>query len=159
MLLSARTTDLSVVPDVDLKRYQGRWFEIARLPNRFQKKCAGDVTATYTLRGNQKIRVLNTCRESNGRISKASGTARLRDGNGPAAKLKVTFFGSFSGDYWIIDLDHDYGWAVVGTPNRKYLWILSRTPDLPRATYDRLLARAKFLGFDTRNVQRTAQQS
>jgi apolipoprotein D and lipocalin family protein len=125
---------LQVVPSVDLKRYQGVWHEVARLPNRFQNKCARDTTATYTLRPDGKVEVLNQCREASGKISSAKGTAKLADKNGPASKLRVTFFWPFYGNYWIIDLDPDYQWAVIGEPGRKYFWILSRTPILPQET-------------------------
>lgn len=158
LLLSAKEADLPVVPGVDLNRYQGKWFEIARLPTSFQRKCAGDVTATYTLQPDGKVGVLNTCKKRDGKLTEAKGTARLQDKKGSTAKLRVTFFWPFSGEYWIIDLDSEYTWAMVGTPNREYLWILSRTPELPAKTYNRLLARAKFLGFDTGRVRKTSQQ-
>jgi apolipoprotein D and lipocalin family protein len=111
-----------VVPAVDLKRYAGRWHEIARLPNRFQRDCAGDVTATYTLRPDGKIAVLNECRAADGRTKSARGTARVASKQGPNTKLKVSFFWPFSGDYWIIGLDPDYRWALVGGSGRDYLW-------------------------------------
>ena len=124
LLWSKSDAALAVVPHVDLTRYQGKWYEIARLPTRFQRDCASDVTAQYTLQDDGKIEVLNACREANGKLKRAKGIARLRDKQGPNSKLKVRFFFFFSGDYWILDLDKGYKWVLVGTPNRRYLWIL-----------------------------------
>ena len=118
---------------MDLARYAGKWYEIARLPNRFQRDCAANTTATYTLRPDGKITVVNECRKADGRTKSAKGTARVADPKGPNTKLKVTFFWPFSGNYWIIDLDPEYRWVVVGEPGRDYLWILSREPRLDEA--------------------------
>jgi apolipoprotein D and lipocalin family protein len=150
---------LEVVPSVDLARYAGRWYEIARLPNRFQRDCADNTTATYTLRPDGKITVLNECRKADGRQKSAKGTARLADAKGPNTKLKVTFFWPFSGNYWIIDLDPEYRWAVVGEPDRGYLWILSREPQLDTELYQQIVQRAKQQGFDTGKLLRTRQAS
>lgn len=139
---------LRVVPSADLARYAGKWYEIARLPNRFQRACAGDTTATYTLRPDGKITVVNECRQADGRMKSARGTARLAGGKEPNTKLKVTFFWPFYGNYWIIDLDPDYRWAVVGEPKREYLWILSRQPTLDAAVYEGILERARKQGYD-----------
>src|SRR5689334_22509097 len=108
---------LPVVPDVDLKRYQGRWFEIARLPARFERECARDVTAEYTLRKDGSVRVVNTCTRKDGSRETAKGVARKRTANGPASKLKVRFFWPFYGDYWIVNLHPAYEWSLVGTPD------------------------------------------
>jgi len=148
---------LVVVPSVDLAKYSGKWYEIARLPNRFQKKCVGDTTATYTLRPDGRIEVLNSCRRFDGRVESIRGTARAADPAGPNTKLKVSFFWPFTGDYWILDLDPDYRWALIGEPGRKYLWILSREPHLDNQVIDRLLDRAKREGFDVGRVVRTRQ--
>jgi apolipoprotein D and lipocalin family protein len=156
-LLLANKRELPVVDNVDLTRYSGKWFEIARLPASFERKCTGDVTATYALKPEGTIEVRNACRQANGKMTESTGTARLRDKAGPNSKLKVTFFWPFSGDYWILDLDQDYQWALVGTPDRKYLWILSRTPGINADVYGRLIARAKSLGFDISRMQRTQQ--
>jgi apolipoprotein D and lipocalin family protein len=150
---------LEVVPSVDLTRYAGKWYEIARLPNRFQRDCAGNTTATYTLRPDGKITVLNECRKADGRQQSAKGTARVADAKGPNTKLKVTFFWPFSGDYWIIDLDPEYRWAVVGEPGRRYLWVLSREPQLDAALYQQIVERAKQRGFDTGKLLKTRQAS
>jgi len=136
------------VPSVDLKKYAGTWYEIARYPNRFQRKCNSDVRATYSLQPNGKVRVLNQCKEANGKIKTAKGTAKVVD-QVSNAKLKVTFFWPFYGDYWILDLDQDYTYAVVGEPKRKYLWVLSRTPEIDSNLYATILERIKEQGYDT----------
>jgi len=118
---------LEVVPHVELEKYLGKWYEIAHLPARFQEGCS-DTTATYTLSKDGSISVLNEC-VRNGKVKRAKGRAKVVD-KSSGAKLKVTFFRPFYGDYWIIKLGDDYDYAVVGTPNRKYLWILSRTPQM-----------------------------
>ncbi len=154
---AAAEAPLDVVPSVDLNRYAGKWYEIARLPNRFQRDCAGNTTATYTLRRDGKITVLNECRKADGRQKSAKGTARVADAKGPNTKLKVTFFWPFSGKYWIIDLDPEYRWAVVSEPTRDYLWILSREPQLDAALYEQIVERAKQRGFDTGKLLKTPQ--
>lgn len=148
---------LPVVPDVDLARYLGKWFEIARLPARFERKCAGNVTAEYTLKREGIVQVVNACREANGHQRKAKGIAKLQHPNGPTSKLKVRFFWPFYGKYWILDVDRQYQWALVGVPDRRYLWILSLSPHLSTDTYTRILAKARELGFDVSRVQRTKQ--
>jgi apolipoprotein D and lipocalin family protein len=148
---------LPVVLAIDPQRYAGKWFEIARLPNRFQRDCTSGVTATYSVQPNGKIAVLNQCRAANGRIKSAKGTARLADSNGPNTKLKVTFFWPFSGDYWIIDLDPDYRWAVVGEPERKYFWVLSREPQMPEPLFRQILDRATQKGYTLDSLIKTAQ--
>jgi apolipoprotein D and lipocalin family protein len=153
--LKAADKPLDVVPSVDLQRYAGKWYEIARLPNWFQRSCAGDVTATYTLRPDGKITVMNECRTAEGKIKSAKGTAKLADRKGPNTKLSVSFFWPFSGKYWIIDLDPDYKWALVGEPGRDYLWILSREPKMADDVYRSLLDKAAGKGFDTSRVIRT----
>ena len=151
-----RKGELEVVKAVDLSRYAGRWYEIARLPNRFEKKCADSVTATYTLRSDGKVDVVNRCRKANGEYTTAKGKAKVVDTK-TNAKLKVTFFWPFSGDYWILDLGPNYEYAVVGAPNRDYLWILSRTPQLDEQLYQRLLAEIATRGFATERMIRTSQ--
>lgn len=155
--------ELAAVPKVDLKRYAGKWFEIARYPNKFQEKCAGNTTATYTLKANNKIEVLNECLKKNGVTDRAKGNAKIIDKN-TNAKLEVRFAPAFLsfipavwGDYWIIDLDDDYKYAAVGDPQRKYLWILSRTPELDDATYQNILRRVEKLGFNPGKLDKTPQ--
>ena len=150
-----RQSALEVVSAVDLSRYTGRWYEIARLPNRFEKKCADSVTATYNLRADGKLEVVNRCRKSNGEYTTAKGKAKIVDKK-TNAKLKVTFFWPLYGDYWILDLGPNYEYAVVGAPNRDYLWILSRTPQLDEQLYQGLLAKMATRGFETQRMLRTS---
>ena len=156
---AAADAPLQTVPSVDLARYAGTWYEIASYPQRFQKGCTG-TTATYTLRADGKVEVLNRCaRDSlNGRVTVARGRARVVD-KGTNAKLKVSFFRPFWGDYWIIDLGRDYEYAVVGHPGRKYLWILSRTPVMDTVVYEGILERLRAQGYDTARLVRTLQAS
>ena len=156
--------ELRVVPSVDLPRYAGVWYEVARLPNRFEEKCAGDVTAEYTLKGAGRLKVVNRCRRHDGKVTEAVGDARLADKKGPNSRLKVRFAPGFLsflpfvwGDYQIIELAPDYTYAVVGAPDRKYLWFLSRTPQLDEATYLRLTEAARSQGFDVSKLIRTKQ--
>lgn len=145
---------LQTVAAVDLQRYAGTWYEIGRYPNRFQKKCATDVTATYTLRSDGKLDVLNSCRKANGERLSAKGTAKVSDPSSKA-KLRVTFFWPFYGDYWVIGLDPAYQWVVIGQPSRKYLWILSRTPVLPAQSGVEVRKVIEGAGYDARLVQQT----
>ncbi|MBI1397538.1 MAG: lipocalin [Betaproteobacteria bacterium] len=161
---AASPAPLSVVPHVDLQRYEGRWYEIARLPNFFQKQCVGDVTADYSLTPDGKVGVVNSCRLKDGERESVDGVARRARPDGPAAKLEVSFVPRalrwlpFTwGDYWIIALGPDYSWSLVGTPDREYLWVLSRSPTMDDATYDAILATAARQGFDTTAVSRTRQ--
>ena len=153
----AQGKPLQVVPHVDLARYLGKWYEIATIPMRFQKGCTG-VTATYSLRPDGDIKVLNECRKDslNGKYKSITGKAWVADTT-TNAKLKVRFFWPFSGAYWIIELDKDYQWAVVGHPNRNYLWILSRTPQMDGALYDELLKRIAAKGYDLSKIKKTLQ--
>jgi apolipoprotein D and lipocalin family protein len=139
---------------------------VARLPNRFQEKCVGEVTATYSLLEGDKIRVVNACGQKDGKLMMAEGKARLASANGPNSKLKVRFAPAWLswlpavwGDYWIIELAPDYSYSVVGTPDRKYLWILSRTPQMDAATYDQLLGQLAAKGFDVARLVKTRQSN
>jgi apolipoprotein D and lipocalin family protein len=144
----------AVVPSVDLARYAGTWYEIASYPNRFQKGCA-ETSAVYTPRPDGAIEVLNRCIRD-GKEDTIKGTARVAD-SVTMAKLKVTFFRPFSGDYWIIDLGERYEYAVVSNPERTYLWVLSRTPRLEDAVYSRITAWLAGKGFDTAKLVKTRQ--
>ena len=139
---------VQVVPSVDLARYMGKWYEIAHLPAWFQRACASDATGSYALRPDGKIAVLNECRKANGVLKSARGIGRLASNKGPNTKLEVCFFWPFYGDYWIIDLDPAYRWAVVGDPDREYLWILSREPKLDPALYAQIVDRARNQGYE-----------
>lgn len=148
---------LQVVPYVDLGRYVGTWYEIARYPHSFQKGCVA-TTATYTLRSDGDIDVLNQCRLAtlDGEMSSAAGKAKVTD-RATNAKLKVTFFWPFYGDYWIIDLDEAYTFAVVGHPSRDYLWVLSRSPHMDDEVYRGILQRLEKQSYDTGRLMKTAQ--
>ena len=154
---TAKEPELAVVDSVELDRYLGTWYEIASYPAWFQKNCTA-VTALYSLRDDGLIEVLNSCRKGSldGKLKQSTGRAKVVDTDSNA-KLKVSFFGPFWGKYWIIDLDPDYQWAVVGEPKRKYLWILSRTPSMDEHIYERILARLPNKGYDPDGLQRTLQ--
>lgn len=154
---AAPQAPLPTVAAVDLDRYAGVWHEIARLPNRFQAMCVADTQARYRREGDA-IAVLNQCRNADGEIETADGIAHVVDGSG-GAKLRVSFFRPFYGDYWILDLDPDYRWALVGEPGRDYAWILARQPALDAATLERLLAKAATLGFDRAAFVPTPQRA
>ncbi|UOG73146.1 lipocalin family protein [Hymenobacter tibetensis] len=148
---------LPTVAHVDLHKYSGLWYEVARLPTRFEKGCQ-HVTAQYKQRPDGKVSVVNTCHKDglNGPVETAKGVARAVDSTN--AKLKVSFFWPFEGDYWILDLDHaDYRYALVGTPSRENLWLLSRTPHLPRSLRDQLVGKAHELGFPVEKLLFTPQ--
>ena len=159
VIATAKTKqDLETVSRVDLARYTGQWYEIARLPNGFQKKCADSVSANYTLRSDGSIKVVNRCRKASGAFTTATGKAKIVNKT-TNAKLKVTFFWPFYGDYWILDLGPNYEYSVVGNRSRKYLWILSRTPQIDEGLYQRLLANMQRKGFDTTKMIRTVQSA
>jgi apolipoprotein D and lipocalin family protein len=145
---------LETVSKVDLEKYLGKWYEIAHLPAKFQEGC-NETTATYSLLGNGNISVLNECKK-NGKAKLARGKAKVVDKT-TNAKLKVTFFWPFYGDYWIIKLGDNYEYSVVGTPDREYLWILSRNPEMDNALFSELTHFAKSKGFDVANLIGTRQ--
>ena len=133
---------VQAVPAVDLDRYAGLWYEIARLPNRFQNDCACCVTATYTRREGGRLTVVNGCRTADGKSKAVEGEAKLATEGGPTSTLKVrfaprflSFIGAVWGDYWVLDLPEDYSHALVGSPDRKYLWVLSRESTMTEETY------------------------
>lgn len=147
------TAPVRSVESVDLTRYVGKWYEIAAFPMFFQRKCVGDTTAEYSIRPDGDIAVVNRCRTDAG-FDEAVGRAWAVEGTGNA-RLKVSFFWPFRSDYWIFGLDEAYRWAVVGNPDRKYLWVLSRTPRLPREQLDRALDAATRQGFDVSALKYT----
>jgi len=140
---------------VDLPRYLGRWYEIARYEQGFQKDC-DSVTADYALRPDGKISVLNKCVKPDGKRTQATGRAKVVD-SVTSAKLKVSFFGPFYGDYWVLDRADDYSWSIVGEPSGRYLWLLSREATPGEAKVSELIARAGALGYDTSMLRRTRQ--
>ena len=150
---------LATVDKVDLGSYTGRWFEIARYPNSFEPGCVG-VTADYALREDGRISVLNTCIEGNlnGDVRLIEGVARVVDSS-TNAKLAVTFFAPFEGDYWILELGDDYEYAVVGDPSRTFLWILSREPVLDQDLYADILSRLPERGYDSERLELVLQSS
>ncbi|MBF0327533.1 MAG: lipocalin family protein [Nitrospirae bacterium] len=149
---------LQVVQYVDLNRYSGTWYEIARYPHKFQEGCVGS-RATYSLRDDGKLSVLNECYEQSnpGKLRSAKGKAWVVVDTKQNAKLKVSFFWPFSGAYWIIDLGQDYEYAVIGHPDRKYLWILSRTEIMDESIYKVILNRLKDQQYDTSRLIRVTK--
>lgn len=148
---------LETVPKVELSRYLGTWYDIASFPQPFQEGCTA-TTAEYSLKDNGDIQVVNRCRKGSiqGEEDSAEGLARVVDKQ-TNAKLEVSFFRPFWGDYWIIDLGNDYEYAVVGHPGRDYLWILSRTPVMDEAVYNGILARLKEKHYSLERLQKTVQ--
>ncbi len=142
------------VAKVDLARYAGKWYEIAAFPMFFQRRCIGDTTAEYARRSDGDISVVNRCRTEDG-FDEATARAWAVD-DGANSRLKVSFFWPFRADYWIVGLDEDYRWAVVGNPDRKYLWVLSRTPQLAGEQLDRALRAARAQGFDLARLRFTS---
>ncbi|MDA8099589.1 MAG: lipocalin family protein [Nitrospiraceae bacterium] len=143
-----------VVPSVDLSRYTGTWYEIASFPVGFQEGCV-NTKAVYTQRTDGDFTVLNSCIQ-NGRTASAEGTAWVADQT-TNAKLKVSYFWPFRGDYWIIDLGKDYEYSVVTVPQRHYLWILSRTPRMSDEQFNVITNRLRASGFDLSLLKRTTQ--
>ena len=153
----AQQGTVSAVPSVDLKRYSGKWFEIARLPIKFQKQCVGNTTATFnTMRADGQMEVLNHCLQKSGKIEQLRGEAKVIDA-GTNAKMKVSFPKFSSDSYWIVDLDPNYQYAAVGNPDREYLWILSRTPLMDDGTYQQILRRVEKMGFKPNKLVKTPQ--
>lgn len=149
---AAPEAPLPTVQAVDLDRYLGTWYEIALLPNRFERRCASDTQAHYSLEDGS-LRVRNRCRAADGSIEEAKGRAKVVADSGNA-KLRVSFFWPFYGNYWILSLDEAYSEVLVGEPGRQYAWILARQPDLPEARVQALLERASALGFPAQRFQR-----
>ena len=155
--------EVRTVESVDLDRYAGDWYEVARFPNRFQRDCAGDVQASYARRADGRIDVVNRCRDAEGGAIVAQGVARVVDAR-TSAKLKVRFAPAWLsllpfvwGDYWILGLADDYSWAVVGSPDRDYLWILARRPALDAGGYAAAVDVARANGFDVDRLVKTSQ--
>lgn len=153
------TAPLRSIERLDIPRYLGTWYQVAWFPNRFQKQCASDTAARYSLREDGQIAVLNQCRTAQGELDSANGLARpvgrLANGTLEPAQLEVSFLPAFLrwtgigwGRYWVIDLPDDYRYAVISEPTREYLWVLSRTPQLAAGDRDRIRQRVQALGFD-----------
>ena len=149
-------TPLPTVASVDLARYAGAWYEVAMVPNRFQAQCVADTQARYRPTGDT-LEVVNRCRQADGSLSEATGVAKVVDGSGNA-KLRVSFFRPFYGDYWVLALSDDYRWVLVGEPGRQFGWVLSRTPGLPAADLAAALDRAQALGYPREAFRLTPQR-
>ncbi len=156
-IMFAQQNPPTTVKYVDLKKYVGLWYEVAKIPNSFQDQCVKNTTAKYTLTKDGEIYVTNSCIDEDGEIDAADGVVRVVDKK-TNAKLEVSFVSFFGwrpfwGDYWIIGLDENYQWAIVGTPNRKYGWVLSRTPKLEKEVLDNIFKILKEQGYNTKNFE------
>ncbi len=154
-----QASDLKTVNTLDLGLYEGKWYEIARFPSSFEKNLV-NTTATYNIRKDGRVSILNK-----GHVNDPSGEEKefqaiaWRPDFMEAGKLKVRFLGLFTTDYWVIDLDEEsYQWAMVGSPTKKFFWILSRTPNMAPDLYNRLVSKAKAKGFETENIERVLQE-
>ena len=150
--------DQTTVKELDLNRYLGTWYEIARFPHSFEKNLVG-VTATYSLRDDGKIKVLNQGRKNtlDGELSVAEGKAKIPDKSQPG-KLKVSFFWIFYGDYNVLELDENYQYVMLGSSSPKYFWILSRTPRMEPAIYKMLLEKARKRGYNLEKLVKVQQR-
>ena len=151
------------IPEFDVSRYMGTWYEIAKLPNWFQRKCVQGTQARYKVLGPTQIEVNNKCTTASGEETQAIGLARP-NGSGRPAQLEVRFAPEWTawlpmvwGAYWVLDLDADYQLAAVGDPSKSYLWILSRTPQVSAERYDVVLQRLNVMGFDITKLEKTRQ--
>lgn len=151
--------DKSVVQELDLNKYLGKWYEIARFDHRFERGLVG-VSASYSFRPDGKIKVLNSGYKNtlNGTYSEAIGKAKIPDPKNEPAKLKVSFFWIFYADYFVLELDSEYQWAVIGSSSDKYLWILSRTPQISEELYAKLLKKIEKRGYNTSKLIRVEQK-
>ncbi len=147
---------LDTVQSVDLDRYLGTWYEIALLPNKFQAMCVADTQAHYRKDGDG-IAVRNRCRKNDGSVAEIHGVAKVAEGGGNA-KLRVSFFRPFYGDYWVLAIDPEYGWVLVGEPRRKFAWVLARKPNLGEATLNLIFDKAAKFGFPKENFRLTPQK-
>jgi len=157
------TEPLSTVAVLDVPRYMGTWYEIAKLPNWFQRKCVGSTRAQYSLQADGLVEVANSCKLASGEFEDAIGAAR-QIGAANSPKLKVRFAPAWLslipalwGDYWVVELDDNYQWAAVSEPGRQYLWVLSRTPHMERAVYADVLARLARKGLEVQKLELTRQ--
>jgi apolipoprotein D and lipocalin family protein len=158
-------TPVKTILSLDVPRYLGTWYEIAKFPNWFQRKCLSNTQAVYSVRADGNLKVLNSCKGADGETSQAEGTAR-QIGAKDSPKLEVRFAPAWLGflpmvwgDYWVIDLDSQYQLAAVSDPRREYLWILSRTPQLDQKVYEELLQRLQAQQFSVQKLELTPQAS
>lgn len=152
---SLANEEIPTAPNLDLQKYLGKWYEVASIPQWFQKDCIANTTAEYSaVEDSPQIQVLNSCDTSSGDRKTAKGRAKVTDPT-TSSKLKVTFVKiigwifAFGGNYWVLDIDPEYSYALIGDPSRKYAWVLSRTPSLPKETLDKIADKYKSLGYDT----------
>lgn len=155
---------ITTIPSLEVSRYMGKWYEIARFPNTFQRDCVSDTSATYSVLPDGRVSVVNLCRQADGSEKSAEGVARQLGGP-TSPKLEVRFAPAILsfipmvwGDYWVIDLDPDYRLAAVSDRKGDYLWILSRTPTVDQAAYDALVKRIAAQGLDVAKLQATPQR-
>ncbi|MBE0587753.1 MAG: lipocalin family protein [Hydrogenophaga sp.] len=160
---SAPPEPLQTIARLDVGRYLGTWYEIAKYPNRFQRQCVADTSAQYRLRDDGQLDVINRCRQASGEVAEAVGRAR-QIGAADSPKLKVRFAPAWLswlpmvwGNYWVIDLDTNYQLVAVSEPKREYLWVLSRTPTVEAAAYQALLGRLREKGFDLSKLEKSAK--
>jgi apolipoprotein D and lipocalin family protein len=146
-------TAVTAIPSLDLTRYLGKWYELCRLPIKYEDETATDISARYSLNENGTVRVDNRCFDEDGKPSQSIGEASAVDDS--KSRLKVTFLPKFirwipftSGDYWVLKLNPEYQVSLVGTPDRRYLWLLGRRPDLPQDVREEYLTEARRQGFD-----------
>ena len=154
---------LATIPGLNVQRYMGTWYEIAKYPNSFQRKCASNTSAQYSALPDGTVRVENRCKQVDGQVIDAIGQARqIGDANSPKLEVRfapawLSFLPFVWGNYWVIDLDTDYQLVAVSEPKREYLWILSRTPEVNAKTYDELLGRLHKRGFDLKKLEKSIQ--
>lgn len=159
----AETQAPKAVEQIDINKYTGKWYEIAHLPVYFQRKCASDTSATYALKADKTVAVINSCRTQSGEMIRSEGVAYPQ--NAGNSKLKVSFLPKglrwipfTKGDYWVLRIDPDYQTVLVGGPSHKYLWILSRNPQLDTTTYQSYLQTARDYGYDVTKLVKTPQK-
>ncbi len=165
VLAAAASPVMDALPNkpvaVDVARYTGTWHEIAHLPMYFQRQCVDNITANYTPGPESTLVVRNTCRNQSGKMDESVGVARPLGGVSGALKVRfapawLSWLPMVWADYWVVDLDTDYQWAVVGGPSRKYLWVLSRQPDMDRALFEGIKARAAQHGYPVDHLKMAA---
>ncbi|GAB5557179.1 MAG: lipocalin family protein [Schleiferiaceae bacterium] len=155
LLGCSSSEDMTVVESVELEKYMGTWYDIAHFPKSFQNGCSC-ISAEYAIESDSRVSVVNSCTEIDGNVRKAEGHAYIADKE-TNAKLRVSFFWPFYGDYWIIDLAEDYSYALVGSPDRESLWVLARERTLPEKTFESILDTAQSRGFDITRIELVSQ--
>ena len=164
LALAAHASEpIKPIASLDVPRYMGRWYEIAKYPNWFQKQCVSHTSAEYSLQANGQLKVLNRCRKADGKEDSAEGVAKqIGPANSPILQVRfapawLSFVPLVWGDYWVIDLDPDYQLVAVSEPKREYLWVLSRTPQVDAKAYEALMLRLKAQGLDPSKLEMSLQ--